>query len=57
MLSGHNSGHSVEKVRLQVMSGDWLETRARIRFEWWAVQDSNLRPRACKADMRGLYGC
>src|SRR5581483_877424 len=46
-LSGHNSGHS-NKLLPPAESEAMPVTAESEQVDWWAVQDSNLRPPACK---------
>jgi hypothetical protein len=48
LLGGHKIGHSDENNALPPKS-DQEEVVVLARVKWWAVQDSNLRPPACKA--------
>jgi integrase len=47
-LGGHNSGHSSKLLEL-ASNGSQPHLVEKQDEEWWAVQDSNLRPPACKA--------
>ena len=47
-LGGHNSGHSSKLLEL-ASNGTQPHLVEKQDEDWWAVQDSNLRPPACKA--------
>ena len=50
---GHNFGHSQKQLEHESGSTS-LYPIDKQDEEWWAVQGSNLRPPACKADFTGL---
>ena len=41
----------LREAELRETAREWFEARERFdpAFDWWAMQDSNLRPPACKA--------
>jgi Phage integrase family len=48
ILDGHKTGHN-DKEEVQQENKQLAQTTEVIEGYWWAVQDSNLRPPACKA--------